>query len=282
VCTYWLRQLRQRQVGPAARAERRPRPRVRPGVEQLEGRLTPSTTTTLSLSADQVVEGGKLTETAQVVDATGLPIPVGKVTFTYDGTAAGSYRLQDQQQIGIVSSNLTVPSGAGTPGWHTLRADYDGSDPTTGMPFLPNSSDSKPLNVLEATDVQGTVLGNNFAVGQTITLQGQVSAHYGADPVPQGGELAFLVDGQGVAKSPLDAQGAASFNLSGVDAGVHELTVQYSGADNPSPQVSFAATPVSAPVTFIVTRPFATVAVTSPTLLLGSRVAGPTRRKCLG
>lgn len=108
---HWLRQLSRRPLLTATRASRpsRPRPRARLGVELLEGRLTPSTTTTLAVSPNPVLEGGHLTTSALVVDGLGTPVAVGQVTFSLEG-GGSTVRLEGRSGV---SAGFTLQAGGG-------------------------------------------------------------------------------------------------------------------------------------------------------------------------
>jgi hypothetical protein len=236
-----------------ARAAARPfRRRVRLGVESLETRLTPSTTTTLAVSPNPVLEGGHVTASALVVDGLGTPVGVGQVTFTIQGHS-GSVRLEG---VSSATKGITLASGNGAVGLQTITAAY-----SQGGPALPDSSASQQINVIQLTSAQASLTTASYTVGQTITFQGTVGPVFMGDPTPERGSIGFFVDGQSVGTAAVNGDGRASLNIATVPSGPHQLTVQYLGVTSPTPLVSAAASAVSAPVNFTVNQPFGTLAV---------------------
>jgi hypothetical protein len=249
----WLRRLVRRQVVPPTRTPRRSRPpvrRARPGVEQLEGRLTP-TTTNLTLSPGAVVEGNPFTATAQVFDGGGNRVLVGQVTFSAFGKSK-SDRLE------FTSGVLQEPINPHAIGWATIEAAY-----SQGGPDLPDSSAVLREDVLGATAATPAPLTAPVSVGQVITLQGQAVPVFGGDPQPSGGTMTFFVDGANVGTAPVGVDGNASLSYVPLFGGTHQFQVQYNGTDNPDPQANFAPSAVSAAASFTASQPFGTLAVTS-------------------
>jgi hypothetical protein len=247
VFTSWLRQLTQ-QTRHATRTHRRPRPRVRPGVEHLETRLTP-TTTSLTLSPGSVVQGGEFTATAQVFDGGGNRVLVGQVTFS-------AYGKTKSDRLEFTSGVLQETVISAGPEWVTIGAAY-----SQGGPDLPDSSAELREDVLGATNAAAVAPTASVNVGQAITLQGQAKPVFSGEPQPSGGTLTFFVDGANVGTAPVGADGTASFSYVPLFGGSHQFQVQYNGTDNPDPQVNFAPSALSAPASFTASQPFGTLAL---------------------
>jgi hypothetical protein len=217
---------------------------MRPAVEELEGRLTP-TNITLTLSPTPLPLGqtSGVTTTATVTDSNGFPVAVGQVTFSTDlgdsvtDTMFGAFQ-------GTVSASLRN----WTAGWHTLTAAYSG-----GGPALPDVSTSQLLDVLVPTTASAAPLTSPLPPGQTTTLSGHVTPLSG-EPTPAGGFLEFFVDGQSEGQAPVDTSGNAALNVSSLMPGNHQLTVQYLGLLDSYPHIGYASSAVSDPVAFTVNK----------------------------
>jgi hypothetical protein len=255
--THWLRKLtaKVRTTTRPPRRSRPLRPRLRPGVEQLEGRLV-LTSTTLTLAPNTVPEGQFFTETAHVADSLGNAVAVGEVTFSYsNGNSSGPFRLE-----GVFDGTIqkTVTPGTLPPGKYTVTANYG-----QGGPALPDSSDSQQLDVQQVSEILASLAHSTYYLGQDIILGAQVLPHFNGDPVPTQGVVEFFVDGKVVGSQSLNSTGASSFDTSTLPLGDHTLTVRYDGAVTPGSGVDFASTGMSNAVSFTVAPVTTSTAVVS-------------------
>jgi hypothetical protein len=141
-------------------------------------------------------------------------------------------------------------------------ADFNGD----GLPdIVVANTNAKTISVLLSIKVPTTPSitltssGNNLLVGTSLMLKAALS---GGTPAATG--TVSLLDGSSqIAQQSLDATGAATFNLSDLDAGVHSLSLTYAGDSN-------YASATSAVISQSVTDFQVTATPTSATVSAGS------------
>lgn len=193
------------------------------------------TSTALSSSAQPSVFGQPVTFTATVSPASAGSVPTGTVTFTIDGTHAGTVTLGS-----LGTASLTVSSLA--TGAHSIVASYTsdngGYGASTSGP-LAQRVDAAPTSVSLASSQ------NPSNEGAPVTFTAVVSAAPSA-AVPTG-TVTFLVDGVPAGVVTVDSSGQASLTTSSLGVGSHVVTASYA-SDSPN----FTSS-VSAPLTQSVT-----------------------------
>jgi hypothetical protein len=232
-------------------ARRASTPRL--SLERLEDRLTPSTTTTLIVNPSTIIASQSFRAAVRVVDSLGTPAGIGQVDLLDNGQVIGTQRLE--YQFGLAF--FTVQSGA--PGLQTITASYSQG--------LGDSSASQTVNVLATTNATASVSpSTNVPFGQSISFVGSASSPFGGQP--EGGTMTFFVDGTPMGDAPVELTHAgfvADLPLSSLPVGPHTLTTQFNGDPNLEPGLpfGFAASPLSAPVSFTITPAVTTTALSS-------------------
>ena len=177
--------------------------------------------TSTTLSGPVVVQwvyGQTVTYTAVVHNQSGGPAPTsGTVTFTVDGVSQTAVNVNSSSQATLNYTFLST-----TP--QTVTATYNGS---TGF----GSSTSTTLN--QTVTAANTSLGLSSSVNPSIYGQGVASRDAGAwEALVYGtvtdGTVTFTVDN--VTQTPVPvSSGAASFTMSTLSVGPHQITATYSG-----------------------------------------------------
>jgi hypothetical protein len=177
-----------------------------------------TTTSTISAAPNPANLGQMVTFTAAVVSSTGA-IPDGKVTFQQ-----GSNLLGAPQQLDS-TGHASVTTSTLTPGNNNVTASYSGS-----ANFVASTSTSVTEVVNKVpTTTQLASSPNPSAFKQPVTFTVTVTAPGGGIPT---GIVTFL-DGNGgnqkLGSSILDSSGHASFTISGLGHGTHNVTAAYGG-----------------------------------------------------
>ena len=225
----------------SATRSRRPGARLcRLGVEVLEDRLTPTTTT---LNVPHVVrEGDTFRATVRVVDDLGTGVALGQVSLNVGLVQITAASLEGT--TGTVTFTLTQ-----FPGRYDFFARY-----TQGL----GDSDSgvEETDVLALTSVKAAVPQPSVPFGQPVTLAATVLATDG-DRSPVAGPVDFYVDGQPVGEKDITSSGdEVRLTLGTLSVGSHVLTAYYAGDPNiePGTRFGYTSSPFSDPVSFTVTR----------------------------
>ncbi len=182
-----------------------------------------NTTTTLATSANPSYAGQSVTFTATVAPAaTGGALPTGAVTF-YDGkTVLGTGTLTNVSGV----ATATFITSQLLPGSHKVTAVYAGNTVYNGS----NSSVVQKLNSAQ-TSLALTESLSTFTLGQTNTISATLTSTMPiGGPAPTG--TIGLYNGTTLLGSvTLNSTmgGKVSFTVPDLPAGVHNLTVTYSG-----------------------------------------------------
>ncbi len=181
-----------------------------------------STTITLDASSAHPAVGSSVTYTATV-----SPVPTsGTVKFTDGGTAISQCSAQS---VNTTTGEATCEITYGTPGVHTIAAEYSGSTDTVYAPLTSSSE------TVVATDATTTVLADSTGtppVGSPVTYTATVS------PVPNSGTVAFTDGGTTISQCSAQlvntSTGEATCEITYGTPGVHTIAAEYSGSTDTS------------------------------------------------
>ena len=208
----------------------------------------------LTASVPSAVAGQPITFTATVTPAPGSAItttPIGTVTFTIDGVAAGSLPLD-------VNGTAALVVSAGLPaGPHSVSATYSG-----GGSYGASSNTMSVLIGQAASSTQLITSATNVTFGQPVTLTATVAAVAPGIAVPSG--LVTFLDGITVlGTASLLNGGQAVFTTNTLGVGSHMLTAMFGGNGN-------LTTSTSSPTTLSVTKAMPTVTLLASSTKLGN------------
>jgi sugar lactone lactonase YvrE len=188
----------------------------------LNQRVVQTTTTTLTPAATHVIAGLQTTVTAVVIGANGKPVS-GSIALK-DGATTLTTLTPDQTGTAVYSTSALAP------GTHALVASFAG-DSVSGA----SSSSPSVQTVDSATTATTLASGANPAFTATpLTLSATVTGN-GATPA---GSVTFSDAGVALATVPLTQSGTASFTISTLTPGIHQLTASYLGDTNDSASLS--------------------------------------------
>ena len=228
----WLRALRRLVLGGGLTSKRRSRPPVvnyRPGVERLEDRTVPtSTTITLGLSVTTSVYGQNFVATAQVYPDTGSPIPTGNVDFYNGATLLAAEAVNGSALASYTVTDLPV-------GADTITGHYVGDSNFTG-----SISSGQTETVSKAsTSVSLTSSANPSVLFQSVTFTATVSATSPGGGTP-GGTVSFY-NGATLMGTGSLSSGVATYSTSSLVLGSgNSITASYGG--NPDYNSSTSST----------------------------------------
>ncbi len=183
-------------------------------------RVLSNTTTSVTSSVNPAVFGQTVKFTATVaITGTGAGTPTGVVTFTIDGSSAGTAALSGGVAT-FSTSSLSVGS-------HPITVTYGGNANFNG------SAGKLPSN--QVVNKAGTATAvassqNPASVGQVVTFTATVAAVVPGSGTPTG-VVTFTIDGGAVGMVALSG-GAATFATSSLLTGTHPVTVTYGGSAN--------------------------------------------------
>jgi predicted secreted protein len=172
-----------------------------------------ATTTALTTSGTSVVAGKSVTLTAVVTGVSGKPF-TGNVNFTDGGALLATVAPGSNGSAAFTTANLI-------PGTHVIVASYVGDT-------LDAASASTSITVVVTIASTSTTLStsaNPINSGATLTLTSNVSGN-GGTPT---GTVSFLDGATVLTKVQLTSSGTATFSLSTLAPGIHQLTAAYSG-----------------------------------------------------
>jgi sugar lactone lactonase YvrE len=179
------------------------------------------TTTAVTASSNSIIAGNSVTLSALVVGSAGQAL-TGTVNFT-DGTK-------------LIATAALSASGAATttftpaPGQHVIAAAYSGDANDAS-----SASTSTTVAVtIATTQITFATSANPLNSGSTLTLTSNVTGNGG---VPTG-TVTFHDGGSVITTVQLTANGTATFALSTLTPGIHQLSASYSGDTNDSPSTS--------------------------------------------
>ncbi len=141
----------------------------------------------------------------------------GTVTFSDGSTTLGTAPLNASGQATLAVSSLTVGS-------HSIAAHFSGNT---------NYAASNSTNLTET--VQQTATVTTLSSAATTSLTGKVANFSSLVTSTTGiptGSVSYRDNGTVLGTSPLDAHGMASFSISALSTGNHQITATYNGDPN--------------------------------------------------
>ncbi|MGA7648369.1 MAG: Ig-like domain repeat protein [Terriglobales bacterium] len=189
---------------------------------------TATTTTTLNSSLNPSSYNQSVTFTSGVSSLGGTP--TGTVTFVDGTTALGTSTLSGSGIATFSISTLSV-------GTHSITAVYNGSADFSGStsPVL-----SQVVQKASTTTAVSSSL-NPSTDSQSVTFTATLSWSAGGTPT---GSVAFLDGTNTLGTSPVNGSGVATFSISTLSVGTHNITAAYSGDGNFSGSTSPALSQV--------------------------------------
>lgn len=184
----------------------------------------PTTTTSVTSSANPSVWGQSVTLTATVSPAAGGGTPTGTVTFSDGSNTLGTQTLTSGEAT-FTSSSLSVGS-------HSITATYSGD----------STFQTSTGTLTQTVNVASTTVGiassaNPSVLNSSVTLTASVSAMAPGAGTPTG--TIVFKDGSTVLSTvTISSSGQATFSTSSLVAGPHSITASYSGDSNFSGNIS--------------------------------------------
>ena len=181
-----------------------------------------ATRTSLAASSLSLIAGRSETLSAIVTGVSGRPL-TGTVRFLDGGATLASVTLDGSGAATWTTTNLI-------PGSHVLTAAYSGDT-------VDAASTSAAVNVslkLAATNTTFSTSANPILSGNLLTLSSAVTGN-GGTPT---GTVTFHDGGTVLTTVELTSAGTASFSLSTLAPGIHQLSASYSGDPLDGPSVS--------------------------------------------
>ncbi len=194
---------------------------------------TNSTAIILESNINPAYVSQAVTYTAVVTSPGG--IPGGNLTFRQGATTLAV--------VPLVSGAATFTTTYGSPGSHSITAEYSGSASFTASTSTVLTEVIKTLPAATTT-VLTLTSGSPTFVGQMVTLTATVSSNY--IPVPNGELVSFTSGGTVIGTAPVSF-GAAVLNISTLPVGTHSIRARYSGD-------TFLTNSTSAPVSVVISR----------------------------
>ncbi|WP_051486223.1 beta strand repeat-containing protein [Nocardioides sp. J54] len=176
------------------------------------------TATVLTSSGSPTVSGQTVTFTAKVdVVAPGAGTPTGGVQFDIDGDPYGT-------AVNLVGDTATLEVSDLLPGNHDVQATYNG----TGN--FASSTSATVTHGVELADTSVTLASSNpdAVAGEPLTFSAQVSVVAPGAGQPTG-TVQFAADGEPIGAPVAVSNGVAVSPATGLDAGDHVITANYSG-----------------------------------------------------
>jgi sugar lactone lactonase YvrE len=204
-------------------------------------------TSSLSLVMNQATTSVAMSSSASPATV-GLPVtlratatgngatPTGTITF-YDGaTSIGSSQLDSNGQASLVISSLGVGS-------HSITGVYSGDTNDAA------STSAAFAQVIDKTTTTTTLTSTSATVSQGTSVQfaAQVSSNAG---IP-GGTIQFFDGSTLLGTATVNAAGVATFSVSNLLVGQHNIVATYTGDNNNSPSTSTSFTQIIQPVTMV-------------------------------
>ncbi|SDF93305.1 Ig-like domain repeat protein [Terriglobus roseus] len=182
------------------------------------------TKVTLSSNKNPAGLGDQVTFTAVVSETQASGVPTGTVTF-YDGTTAisGDVTMNSNGIATFSTSSLSLGS-------HTINATYGGDNNNA------SSTDSVTQNVLQNTSIAVVSSSYTAAVNQPVTFTATISA---TTPVTSG-TVTFYDGSTAIGAGSVGANSKATFTISTLTGGTHNITAKFAGDTNNNTSTSAA------------------------------------------
>jgi hypothetical protein len=190
------------------------------------------TTTCLISQPNSSDPGQQVTFIASVKPVGSNGIPTGTVSFLQGTTVLGSGNLIHSG----LTSFATFTTSSLSVGSHTITAVYGGDSK-----FLGSTSNPVVQLVLYDTKTMLSSNPNSSSFGQNVTFSAVVKRQSPGSGSPTGGNVNFY-DGCTLIGSASLVGGSASFNLSNLPVGSHNITACYTGDSNDNGSMSSTIT----------------------------------------
>lgn len=188
--------------------------------------IVQGTTTALASSSTAIVAGQSVNLTATITGNSGKPLagnPAGSVRFTDAGALLGTVTPN-------ASGVATYSTAALLPGQHTITAVFMGDSLDA-----PSTSATVAIHVtIATTSTTLATSGNPIYSGSALTLSSTVTGN-GGTPT---GTVTFHDGGTVLTSVQVTSAGTASFTLTTLAPGIHQLSASYSGDSLDSPSTS--------------------------------------------
>jgi len=219
------------------------------------------TTTTLTTSAPQILQGGSLTLTATVQPFAGTAVPTGQVSF-YDGTTL----LATVNLTNAVASftSTTLPVGS-----DSLTAVYAGTSTCSG-----STSSASTVLVSDFGSTTGlTTSATQILAGGPVTLTATVTPASGT--IVPTGQVSFY-NGRSLLSTASLINGVASITTTALPVGSDYLSAVYAGTSEYNGSTSSASTVTVTAITTTTALAVSTAQVTTgnPVTLTATVTAG--------
>lgn len=217
-----------------------------------------ATATGLSANPSPGIAGKGVVLTANVKPVSGTGAITGSVTFTDGAKAIGSAKLDGS---GNASINPILAPGA-----HAIVAVYGGDSNDTG-----STSAAMPLAVnLAVTAVTLQSNASPATVLSPVTFAAKVTGNGG---IPTG-KVTFSIDGAPAADGTLDGTGLATFTVSDLKVGTHNVTAAYLGDVNDAGSTSSTFTQTIQAIATVTTLGQSATSGSNPQLIMVAAVTG--------
>ena len=175
-----------------------------------------TTSTALNASSNSVAIGQNVTLTATITGST----PTGTVQFKDGATDLGSPVMLSGNVASLVTNNLALGS-------HSITAAYSGDSSNTT-----STSSATTVTVTQAIpSVNLTSTSATATQGDNVTLSVSVNGYNASGPVQ-------FLEGSTVLGSATLSGGVATFPISSLTVGTHNITASYAGDSNNAASVS--------------------------------------------
>jgi hypothetical protein len=201
--------------------------------------ITKANATVSSMATPSTSVYGQTVQLAAMVSGTAANgvRPTGTVTFFSDGNTLGTSALDSTGNANLSVNTLSIGS-------HWITVIYNGDSN-----FMMNTGPSSNESVSNAsTSTVLTTSANPSGYGQAVTMRATVTATLPGGGTPSGG-VSFYVDGSMIGTGMLDGSGVATFSVSTLSLGYHNLSATYMGGPNYNTSTSGSLTQQVLPAT---------------------------------
>jgi hypothetical protein len=174
--------------------------------------------TALLVSPQTVNMGGTVSLTATVTGAAGGATPIGNIVFLDGSNAVATVPVDGSGMAATSVTSLTA-------GTHSLVATYQGNESYLTSSSTANANSTVTVNKLDGAGLALASSANPSKLNQSITISVTVTGS-GATP---SGNVTLTEGSTAVGTAPVNASGVATFPLSNLTVGTHNLVASYAG-----------------------------------------------------